>query len=68
VQTHGQRPGRAGAEAATVGLDDWDDAAGGGAEEGFVGDVEIVRRQVALGGGDAQPGGDLEDGLAGDAL
>src|SRR3954468_24618851 len=62
------RPQRAAPDFPTVHLDDGEDAAGGAAEERFVGGVEIVRGEVALLGGNTELGRDLEDGLTGDAL
>src|SRR5215213_1898341 len=64
----GDRPESPAANLSAVDLDDGEDAAGGAAEEGFVGGVEIVRGEVALFGGDVELGRDLEDGLAGDPL
>src|SRR5215204_7601369 len=62
------RPECAAPNCPPVHLDDGEDATGGATEEGFVGGVEIVGREVALLAGDTELDRDLEDGLTGDPL
>src|SRR5215207_10869331 len=62
------RPESAAPDLPPIHLDDGKDATSGAAEEGFVGGVEIVGREVTLLAGDTELGRDLEDSLAGDPL